>query len=121
MEPIARRLTTLIAGGGLALVALTGCGAVNAAVDCATVADTMSEVTGNVSGDTKTLKDSTEKLRNDAEEIEDSGLKKSAMDFADQAESINAGINGDVAEGAETDTSALQDSLDSFTSECNAL
>lgn len=121
MDPIARRLAAAVLGGGLAVAALTGCSAVNAAVDCATVADTMTEVAGNVTGEVEALKTSTEKLRADAEDIEDSGLKQAALDFADQAESINAGLNGDLAEGVESDPSALQESLDSFTSECNAL
>jgi hypothetical protein len=121
VESVARRLAVIIAGGGLALAVLTGCGAVNAAVDCATVADTMSEVVGKVGGDTKALKESTEKLRNDAKDIEDADLKQAALDFADEAESVNAGLNGDLQEGVSTDTSALQGSVENFTSKCNAL
>lgn len=119
MKLHSRRLVTTIAGGVLAFSTLTACGAISSAADCVSVADTMQDVATNVTGDQETLKESTEKLRKDAEGISDEELKQSAIDIADQAEAINAGINGDIAEGAQTDSTKLQDSIDSFTNQCN--
>ena len=120
MTIVSRTISTALAAAAIG-IALTGCGAIGSAVDCASVADTMADVSNNVTGDVETLKQSTDKLRDEAADIEDKGLKQAALDFADQAESVNAGLNGDVSEGAETDPGVLTDSLDSFTSECNAL
>ncbi|TWJ06494.1 hypothetical protein LX16_5231 [Stackebrandtia albiflava] len=118
MARFATRMLTAAASGAIAVAAFTGCSQVNAAVDCATVADTMMEVSTNVTGDPETLKTSTEKLRTQAEDIEDQALKQSAIDFADQADELNAVLNGDISADISADPTALQDSLDAFTQQC---
>lgn len=121
MKHLARRLTISAAGGIIAIAAFTGCGIVNSAMDCATVGDTMTDVLSKVQGEPKPLKESTDKLRSQSEDIESEGLKKSALDFADEAENVNSAFNGDVGEGAQTDLDTLKKSSEDFVSECNAV
>ena len=121
MKNLTRRMLTVCATGTLAVAVFSGCGIVNSAVDCATVGDTMTEITGKVGGDSKSLKESTDKLRDQAKDIEDEKLKKAAEDFADEAENLNSGANGDVGGAADTNAGKLKDASESFMSQCNAL
>ncbi|ADD39860.1 hypothetical protein [Stackebrandtia nassauensis] len=121
MKSLTSRVLTLGATGALAVAIFSGCSLVQGAVDCATVGETMSKIASNVGGDEKTLKKYTKELRDEAKNIEDADLKKSAEDFADEAESVNAGLNGDLQGGAETEADKLQGSADKFLEKCNAL
>ncbi|MGH8875854.1 MAG: hypothetical protein ACRD0P_00675 [Stackebrandtia sp.] len=121
MNFLTRRLLTVCTTGALAVAVFSGCGIINSAVDCATVGETMTEITGKVGGDSKALKKSTDKLRDQAKDIEDEKLKKSAEDFADEAENLNSGANGDVGGAADTNAGKLKDASKDFMDQCNAL
>ncbi|HIV59107.1 MAG TPA: hypothetical protein H9902_14245 [Candidatus Stackebrandtia faecavium] len=119
MKLHSRRLYPAVVGAAMAISTLSACGAVTDAADCVSVVPTMEEVATNLTGDQETLQKSTDQLRKEAEDISNAKTKESAMEIADQAETINAGINGDVAEGAQTDQAKVRDAIDSFIDECN--
>lgn len=121
MKSLTSRVVTLSATGALAVALFSGCSLIQGAVDCATVGETMTKIVSNVGGDEKTLQKYTQELRDEAKNISDEGLKKSAENFADEAESVNAGLNGDLQGGAQTEADKLQDSADEFLKKCNAL
>lgn len=114
------RITAAVATVALA-GAMTACSQVNDAVDCASLVPVVTQVSNNVTNDTETLTTSTEKLRAEAETIDDAELKQAALDYADQAEQANALINGDVAAAAETDLTAVESSFSTLSDICGSL
>ena len=121
MTFLTRRVLTVCAIGALAVGVVSGCGVFGTAVDCATVGDTMTEIAGKAGGDSKELKKSTDKLRKQAKDIEDDKLRKAAEDYADEADNLNSGANGDVGGAADTNAGKLKSSAEDFVDKCNAL
>lgn len=120
MARIAARITTTVTLTALA-VGMTACSQVNDAVDCASLVPVITEVSNNVTGDTETLTASTQKLRDEAETINDTALKEAALDYAEQAEQANALINGDAAAIGDTDLTAVEDAFGTLTDVCGSL
>lgn len=121
MKSLTSRVATLSVASTLAVALFSGCSLIQGAVDCATVGETMTKIVSNVGGDEKTLQKYTKELRDEAANISDKELRKSAEDFADEADDINSGLNGDVQGGAQTEADKLQGSADKFLEKCNAL
>lgn len=120
MARIAARLAAVAVTASLT-VGMTACSQVNDAVDCAGLVPVITEVSNNVTSDTETLTASTEKLRTEAETIDDAELKQAALDYADEAEQANALINGDAAAAAETNLTAVEDAFNTLTDICGSL
>ena len=86
MTRISRRIATIVAVGAFALPTLAACGAAEQAVDCANLSSTLTDVTGNIAGDTAALKQNAQTLRDQAKDIGDAGLKDSVNKLADSLE-----------------------------------
>ncbi|MFD0557468.1 hypothetical protein FB566_2739 [Stackebrandtia endophytica] len=115
------RIAAAVAGGALVLAGMTACSQVNDAVDCVKVVPAVTEVSQNVTGDTETLTASTAELRTVADGISDENLKQAVLDYAEQAETANALLNGDAAAVAEADTQAVEEAFTTLTDICGSL